>query len=221
MCSSSPASNRSPLRPLANKRRYIVPSSPCQQTLTRATKRSQVKTNLLDRRAANYRVSTHQNTGIVLVVWNDLTTGVDLSDDTFMVRRQPRRRLAFPLRNVWTTNEVYVARREGLINRLIPRLVNLFVVVNKTDQITLAASDAGVERRRSALHRFKQITKPAVEASLPILHHRARVVFGVVIDDRNADTQSFGNRRRVQTLQTNRQQISTIVSWDDNFESHR
>src|SRR6185369_7938452 len=142
-----------------------------QQPLACAPERRHVKSDFLDRRAPNDRVATHQNPRIVLVIRNDFAAGVNQSDNALVVRRQPRRRFAFPFWNVWTTDEVNVRARESLVDDLIPRLVDLFVVVDKPDEVTLTRRDPRVQRRGSTLRLFEDIMQSFAELWLPTLDH--------------------------------------------------
>jgi hypothetical protein len=79
-----------------------------------------------------------------------------------MTLREPLRHVALEARNVRPANEINLVLRKRLENCLIPRSIDLLVVINEADEIAGGDSDTRVESRRSSLAFFKNIRYAAV-----------------------------------------------------------
>src|SRR5262245_3951166 len=151
----------------------------------------------------------------MLVVRNYLFARIDQANDAFMIRRQPRGRFLFPLGNVWSTDEIYVIRRKGLMYCLIPGFIDFLIVIDKTYEIALASRDTGIQRCRPALHWFEKVAQACAKLLLPLINDLSRVVFGIIIDDSYCHGETMRNDRTVQALQANGQKARAIVSWNN------
>jgi hypothetical protein len=132
--------------------------------------------------AANDSVSTHKIAG---KGWGKETArlGIDDADYGVIAGRKPVWLGSLPIRKIGAAYELGLAIGKLAGDDLIPMCVDLFIVVDESDEITMACIDASVSCIGEALLGFFDIDDGPFCVCLNLADDRLGIVLAVVVDD--------------------------------------
>src|SRR5205823_9302759 len=128
-----------------------------ERTLSVASQVGGIQTYLREHRSRDHGVSAHQLriTGAV----DMLRSSIHNPNDSSVIAREPRRRSAWPVRDIGAANKINFAAGKHFVNTTKPLTINLLVFINHSDKVTASGVNAGVQSVRPALALLKYVVK--------------------------------------------------------------
>src|SRR3954452_21013099 len=146
---------------------------------------------------------------------------LDPPDHPFVVFAEPVRTLSAPSRKAAPANEVDVLRAEGFLDRSIPVLVDLLVVVDESYQVAVGGGNSRVQRERFARARLRKVWEAATKGRRARRPELTRAVRRIVVDDREAYIQARRDVCAEQTVQRAREESLPVVGRQHHVELQR